>query len=73
MDNKPDLPDGWDLPDVLARKVSEAFNKKSITPQDELADVLDEMARDIALIEPNPADWGWWLAYLLWSRWRRKP
>jgi hypothetical protein len=23
------------------------------------------MARDIALLEPNPADWGWWLAYLL--------
>jgi hypothetical protein len=52
------------LPDVLARKVSEALNKKSITPEDELADVLDEMARDIALIEPNPADWGWWVAYL---------
>ncbi len=65
MDNKLDLPNGWALPDVLARKVSEALNKKSITPEDELADVLDEMARDIALIEPNPADWGWWLAYLL--------
>ena len=45
MDNKPDLPDGWDMPDDLARKVSEALNKKSITPENELADVLDEMAR----------------------------
>ncbi len=51
--------------DDLAKKVSEALNKKSITPEDEIADMLDEMARDIALIEPNPADWGWWLAYLL--------
>ena len=23
------------------------------------------MARDIALIEPNPLDWGWWVIYLL--------
>ena len=23
------------------------------------------MARDIALIEPDPEDWGWWVTYLL--------
>ena len=23
------------------------------------------MARDIALIEPNPVDWEWWVIYLL--------
>lgn len=23
------------------------------------------MARDIALIEPNPQDWGWYVTYLL--------
>jgi hypothetical protein len=23
------------------------------------------MPRDIALIEPNPVDWGWWISYLL--------
>ena len=51
--------------DDLAKKVSEALNKKSISPEDELVDALEDMARDIALIEPNPADWGWWLAYLL--------
>jgi hypothetical protein len=41
------------------------LNNKPISPEDELADALDDMARDIALIEPNPADWGWWLAYIL--------
>lgn len=53
------------MPDDLAKKVSEALNRKSITPKDELADALDEMARDIAFIEPNPQDWGWWVTYLL--------
>lgn len=23
------------------------------------------MARDFALIEPNPQEWGWWVGYLL--------
>jgi hypothetical protein len=36
-----------------------------ITPEDELADALDEMARDIALIEPDPMDWGGWMICLL--------
>jgi len=40
-------------------------NKKYITPEDELQDALEEMARDIALIEPNPVDWGGWVSYLL--------
>ena len=48
----PDLPDGWAMPDDLAKKISEALNKKSITPEDELAGALDEMARDVALIKP---------------------
>jgi hypothetical protein len=26
---------------------------------------VDDMARDIALIEPNLVDWGWWVMYLL--------
>ena len=53
-----DLPPGWAIPEDLAKHVNEALNRKSITPEDELADALDEMARDIALIEPNPVDWG---------------
>ena len=26
---------------------------------------LEDMARDIALIEPDPKDWGWYVTYLL--------
>jgi hypothetical protein len=65
MNNKPDLPDGWAMPDDLAKRVSGFVNKKPITPEDELQDALGDMARDIALIEPNPVDWGWWISYLL--------
>jgi hypothetical protein len=43
MTGKSDLPDGWALPDDLAKKISEALNKKSITPEDELADALKEI------------------------------
>ena len=32
---------------------------------EELADALDDIARDVALIEPNPVDWGGWVTYLL--------
>ena len=60
-----DLPPGWAMPEDLAKQVNEALNRKSITPEDELADALDEMARDIALLEPNPVDWGGQVAYLL--------
>ena len=47
MNNKADIPDGWAMPNDLANKVSEAMNRKSIPPEDELKDALDEMARDI--------------------------
>ena len=49
------------MPDDLAKKISEVLNNKSITPEDELADALGDMARDIALIEPNPMDWSGWV------------
>jgi hypothetical protein len=52
--SKNDAPPGWAMSDEMAKKVSEALNKKSITPEQELQDALVEMARDIALIEPNP-------------------
>jgi hypothetical protein len=44
IEKNPDLPEGWAMPDHLAKKVSETLNKKSITPEDELADALDDMA-----------------------------
>ena len=60
--SNPDVPDGWVMPDDLAKKVSEALNKKSTTPEDELQDALNEISRDIALIESNPFEWGEWLS-----------
>jgi len=54
MDNNAEIPDGWSMPDDLAKKVSEALNRKSITPEDELQDALEEMARDNASIVPDP-------------------
>ena len=65
MVNNAKIPDGWAMPNDLAKQVSEALNKKSILPEDELGDALDEMARDIALIEPDPQDWAGWINYLL--------
>jgi hypothetical protein len=36
--------------DDLVKKISEVLNNKPITPEDELADALFEMARDNAMI-----------------------
>jgi hypothetical protein len=58
-------PNGWAMLDDMAKNVSEALNKKSITPEDELANALDDMAHDIALLEQNPAGWGGCVTYFL--------
>lgn len=65
MDNNAEFPNGWPMPDDPAQKVVETLNGKSISPEEELQDALDEMARDISLIEPNPKDSGEWVIYLL--------
>ena len=53
------------MPDDMARKVNERLSRKTLRPEDELSDALEEMTRDIALIEPDPRDWGGWVMYLL--------
>ena len=65
MNNNPDVPDGWVMPDDLAKKGSEVLYKKPLSLENEREDPLDELARDIALIEPDPEDWAGWVAYLL--------
>jgi hypothetical protein len=65
MVNKSDLPEGWAMPEYMAKRVSDSVNKKPESPEDKLQKALDEVARDIALIEPDPKDWGWWVSYLL--------
>ena len=42
MNNNPDVPDGWAMPDDLAKKVSEALNKKLLSPEGELAGAAGE-------------------------------
>jgi hypothetical protein len=62
MNNNSDLPDGWAMPDDMSKKINERLNRKTLRPEDELADALEEMAREIALTEPaDPKDWGWWV------------
>jgi hypothetical protein len=53
------------MPGDLANEISEELSKNTITPQDKLQDELVDIARDIALIEPNSKDWGGWLIYLI--------
>lgn len=65
MRKNPLIPDTWGLPADQAKKVGEALNKKSLSPEDAVQKALDEIARDIAIIEPEPSDWVWWLTYLL--------
>ena len=61
MNNVSKIPDGWAMPEDLAKKVSETLNKKPISPEDELADALEELARDIALVEPDSENCGGWV------------
>ncbi len=49
----------------MAKKLSETVNKKSITPFDDLKDMLEQTANDLALVEPDPENWSDWVAYLL--------
>jgi hypothetical protein len=53
------------MPDFMAKRVIESVKKKPISLEDNIQNTLDEMARDIALIEPDPSDWSWWVGYLL--------
>lgn len=46
------------MPDYLDRKINEGLNRKTLRPEDELADTLEETPIDIAMIEPDPWDWG---------------
>ena len=65
MSKNPVIPDTWGIPDDQANKVREALSKKSIRPEDAVQKSLEEIARDIAIIEPDPGDWGWWVNYLI--------
>jgi hypothetical protein len=63
--NNPNFPQGWSMTDDLAKKVGEELRRKSLTPEVMLQDALGEFARDMAIIESNPVDWGGWYIYLI--------
>ena len=65
MNKNPTIPDTWGIPDDQANKVIEALSKNSIRPEDRLQQAIEESARDIAIIEPDPEDWGWCVNNLL--------
>ena len=67
MSKNPSIPDTWGIPDDQANKVREALSKKTIKPEDAVQKAIEEIARDIAIIEPDPQDWTGWVNYLLES------
>ena len=40
-------------------------NKKSYAPEDDLQEAIEDLARDITILEPDPVDWGSWIKYML--------
>lgn len=56
MDYNPDPPENWSMPDDLAERISEIVNKKLYAPEEDQKEAIDDLARDVALIEPNPVD-----------------
>lgn len=65
MSNNYDIPNTWGIPDDQAKKVRERLSKKSIRPEDAVQKAIEELTRDIRIIEPDPKDWVWWVIYLL--------
>ena len=58
MNNNPDVPYGWAMPNDMVQEVKKALNRKpQPTPLDELMDVLSQTANEIADVEPEPGDW----------------
>jgi hypothetical protein len=62
MEKNPDLPPGWSMPEDQAKKLQEYLHKGPKSPEQELDDALQDIARDIAILEPDPADWEGWLS-----------
>lgn len=65
MNRKADVPEGWAVPDDVANEICKELNESQITPDEMLLDKLPDVAQDIAILEPDPKDWGWWIHYLI--------
>lgn len=42
MANDAEIPDGWAMPDDMAKRISELVNKKPYGPEDELEEAIDD-------------------------------
>ena len=61
-----DLPEGWSMPDDMAESLNKFMNQKArSTPLNDLMEAVNDMANEIADVEPEPGDWAGWIAYLL--------
>ena len=66
MTDKSDLPDGWAMPDDMAKRINDVLSQRPRpTPLDELIDAIKQMGSEIADVEPEPGDWAGWITYLL--------
>ena len=65
LSNYPDIAECWGVSDDQANNALKALSKKSIHHEDAIQKDIEELARDIAIIEPDPEDGGWWVGYLL--------
>jgi hypothetical protein len=59
------IPETWGIPNDQAKKLREALSRKISAPEDILHNAIEEIARDIATIEPDPVDWAWWVGFLV--------
>lgn len=59
------IPETWGIPGDQAKKIKEALSKKVTVPEEALQKAIEELARDIAAIEPDPFDWAWWIGFLV--------
>ena len=49
----------------MSEWLRKSVNRKQYAPEDDLQEAIDDIARDIAILEPDPIDWGGWMIYLL--------
>lgn len=66
MRKNADIPPGWSLPQDQANSlVKNLRRKKSKSPEQMLDEALQDIARDIAILEPDPHDWEGWISIFL--------
>ena len=65
MNNGDHVPEGWAVPDDMSEWLKKSVNRKPYAPEDDLQDAIDDIAQDIAILEPDPVDWGGWVSYML--------